>query len=567
MNRRIFYSFATLSIGTFVLMAALFLGAVYYSSTESVSRISSKIHATYVNEIIYNYKNELVSGNYRFFRNQISSMIEHEVFSDYALVQDGKIVESSDLYNSRVGREGFLKISVPVWFDEEKTQLWGSVELLVSDLPQNRIASAIKGGLLPFALLLLGLSFLFAALYFYLWQRVNASLGREMESIFAGRTGSGSSMAATLWKPLLGRLRSLKNSHDHLALRDSEAKKQLATVEITRQVAHDIRSPLATLNMISSQLDEVEEEKRVLIRHAVQRINDIANDLLQRGRSKASATAELTMMSSLVDQVVSEKRAQYRGKIHTRIEAELRDGYGIFSIVVDKDIKRALSNLIDNAVEALPAANGKVHLTLRQEANRAVVELIDNGCGIPVDLLRKIGERGASFGKEGSGSGLGLHQARSAVENSGGLFHISSAGLGKGTRVEISFPLAPAPEWFLASIQAGQDSTIITIDDDVAIHSLWKGRIRHRRLEQFSSISDLEDWVSCNGTLRDRLFLVDYEFHGANENGLDVIERLGIAAESVLVTSRFEDAPIQEKCRALGVKMIPKGLSSLVPIC
>ena len=37
------------------------------------------------------------------------------------LMQDGKIVGSSDLYNARVGKYGFLKISVPVWFYEENT--------------------------------------------------------------------------------------------------------------------------------------------------------------------------------------------------------------------------------------------------------------------------------------------------------------------------------------------------------------------------------------------------------------------------------------------------------------
>lgn len=565
MNHRLFYTIAALFLGVFALIGSLFLGAVYFASHESVSRISSEIHATYVNEIIYNYKNELVSGNYRFFRNQISSMIDHEVFSDYALVQDGRIVESSERYNERVGKTGYLKISVPVWFDAEKTQSWGSVELLVSDRPQNRIADAIVSGLLPLALLLIGASCLLAALYLYAWQRVNASLGREVEGIFTGKSGSRG-LSARLWKPLLDRVRSLRDSHELLAREREESQKHLVMVELTRQVAHDIRSPLATLNMVSGLLEEVEEEKRLLIRHAVQRINDIANDLLQRGKkSESGGKPELTMLSSVVDLVVSEKRAQNRGKIHTRIEAELGGGYGIFSTIVDKDIKRALSNLIDNSVEALPNESGTVSVSISSRGGRALITICDNGCGISPEEISQLGAPGATFRK--GGHGLGLHQARGAVEKSGGTFAIQSDGPGKGTRVEIEFPLAPAPEWFLASINAEKSSAIVTIDDDVAIHSLWKGRIRHRRLEQFSSVTDLEEWLQEEPHSGNRLFLVDYEFHGEEETGLDVIDRLGIANESVLVTSRFEDIPIQEKCRALGVKMIPKGLSSLVPIC
>lgn len=565
MNHRLFYTIAALFLGVFALIGSFFLGAVYFASHESVSRISSEIHATYVNEIIYNYKNELVSGNYRFFRNQISSMIDHEVFSDYALVQDGRIVESSELYNERVGRTGFLKISVPVWFDAEKTQPWGSVELLVSDRPQNRIADAIVSGLLPLALLLIGASGLLAAMYLYAWQRVNASLGREVEGIFTGKGGS-QGLSARLWKPLLDRVRSLRDSHELLAREREESQKHLVMVELTRQVAHDIRSPLATLNMVSGLLDEVEEEKRLLIRHAVQRINDIANDLLQRGkRTESAGKPELAMLSSVVDLVVSEKRAQNRGKIHTRIEAELGGGYGIFSTIVDKDIKRALSNLIDNSVEALPNGQGTVSVSISSRGGRALIAIRDDGRGISAEEISQLGAPGATFRK--GGHGLGLHQARSAVEKSGGTFAIHSDGPNKGARVEIEFPLAPAPEWFLASIEAGKSSAIVTIDDDVAIHSLWKGRIRHRKLEQFSSVADLEEWLQDEPHSRNRLFLVDYEFHGEEETGLDVIDRLGIAKESVLVTSRFEDIPIQEKCRSLGVKMIPKGLSSLVPIC
>jgi signal transduction histidine kinase len=53
----------------------------------------------------------------------------------------------------------------------------------------------------------------------------------------------------------------------------------------SKQVAHDIRSPLSALSMIVGTLKDLPEEKRILIRNATQRINDIANGLLQKSKS------------------------------------------------------------------------------------------------------------------------------------------------------------------------------------------------------------------------------------------------------------------------------------------
>jgi len=566
MNRRLLTLLAALSAGTFLLLAAVFVGTANYASSSSIAKVSREVHATYLNEIIYNYKNELVSGNFRFFRNQIASLMDHEVFSDYAIFQNGREVEASEHFNERIGRNGYLRISVPVWFNEEKTMLWGSVDLIVSEGGGGPLMQALRSGIWRFLTVLFTLSLALAALYFYVWQRLNLGLGKEIERIFTGSPPRKPLLAGLLWKPTLEKLRALKMSRDELAARNAEAERQLTMTEITRQVAHDIRSPLATLNFVSHQLQEVGEEKRLLIRHAVQRITDIAHDLSQRAEAAREPPAgiELTMLSSLVDLVVSEKRVQHREKIETRIEAELAKGYGLFASLLAADIRRALSNLIDNAVEALPHSRGLVSVRLFAEGGHVHILVEDNGRGIPTPLLATLGRKGVSHGK--SGSGLGLYQAKNAVTASSGEFQLTSTE-GSGTRVKMSFESAPVPKWFLGTISIPQDSMIITIDDDVAIHALWKDRISDRRLAQFSSLAKLEEWLqSEEGKAGRRLFLFDYEFHGANESGLDVIDRLGIGPESVLITSRFEDPPIQQRCGRMGVKMVPKGLASLVPM-
>jgi hypothetical protein len=53
---------------------------------------------------------------------------------------------------------------------------------------------------------------------------------------------------------------------------------------------------------------------------------------------------------------------------------------------------------------------------------------------------------------------------------------------------------------------------------------------------------------------------------GQKLTGLDLIEKLNLASNAILVTSRFEDEKIRQRCAVIGVRLIPKAMASLVPI-
>src|ERR1044072_9503225 len=100
-----------------------------------------------------------------------------------------------------------------------------------------------------------------------------------------------------------------------------------------RQVAHDLRSPLSALNMVTGSLNgQLAEQQRVIIRAATQRINDIANGLLgpAAGVSKDRNT-KTEMLIPLIEGVLSEKRAQFREKLDVDIQSDLSQGYGLFA--------------------------------------------------------------------------------------------------------------------------------------------------------------------------------------------------------------------------------------------
>ncbi|MBI4239123.1 MAG: HAMP domain-containing histidine kinase, partial [Deltaproteobacteria bacterium] len=224
-----------------------------------------------------------------------------------------------------------------------------------------------------------------------------------------------------------------------------------AQANIAAQVAHDIRSPLTALRVVAGHLAEVGEEKRVMIRNAVQRIEDIANDLAGRKaaagptgkESPAPEHLSVQLLSSLIEPLISEKRMQLRARLGVEIGCALdASAYGLFARVQPVECKRLLSNVINNAVEALDGA-GTVTVTLGQADDVPQIIVADTGHGIPPDVLPRLMQRGATFGKAG-GSGLGLFHARTTVERWGGTLALAST-VGHGTTVTVTLPPAEAP--------------------------------------------------------------------------------------------------------------------------
>ena len=145
----------------------------------------------------------------------------------------------------------------------------------------------------------------------------------------------------------------------------------------------------------------------------------------------------------------------------------------------------------------------------------------------------------------------------------GGEFHIRSQ-VATGTSVEIKLLNAPRPHWFASSIQIHEGSTVVSFDDDLSIHQIWKGRLESIKAHDYKIVQ--KSFTSTADFLKfsiddSMIFLIDYEFLNQNENGLKLIEEKEIASRSILVTSRYEEIFIKETCEKLGIKLLPKQLS------
>ena len=357
-------------------------------------------------------------------------------------------------------------------------------------------------------------------------------------------------------------------------LKEQKEQAQQILLNLTAQVAHDIRSPLAAINTVLSDLTSIAETKRVLIRNASKRINDIANNLLVHSKnnlldslnSLATERDYPELILVVLDNLVAEKRYEYC-KNKVTINFLVSDcSYHCFSNINIASFKRVLSNLINNSIEAAEAKS-VIDISLISNATHLRITIEDNGRGIPPDVLPKVTDHGFSFNKE-NGAGYGLSYAKQYLEKINGSIQIQSTEK-IGTQITIDLLQASPAPWFCHELTIKSDSLIIVLDDDPSIHDAWKERfekISHIKLVHFYNIPELVQHTVNQNPLTPSLYLVDYELLADTKNGLDVIEDLELNDKAVLVTSCFEDTNIRARCEHIGVKIIPKSFVPYIQI-
>jgi signal transduction histidine kinase len=217
-----------------------------------------------------------------------------------------------------------------------------------------------------------------------------------------------------------------------------------AVAGLARQAAHDIRSPLSALSIVTRSLQSLSSEHRELAQAAIDRITKTAEELLAgsratRARQKGPALMEYNQFLSVVGGVVSEKRALLGDSVELIVVATHVD-IRARVLCEENTLARVVSNLLDNAIEA-SGQRQVIRLTVTLDARETrFIRLIiqDSGCGIPAEILENVGIKNFTHGKPG-GNGLGVHFAKTTVEAWGGRFKISSS-VGTGTIVELGLP-------------------------------------------------------------------------------------------------------------------------------
>ncbi|CAD5270219.1 MULTISPECIES: hybrid sensor histidine kinase/response regulator [unclassified Imperialibacter] len=217
-------------------------------------------------------------------------------------------------------------------------------------------------------------------------------------------------------------------------------------------ISHDLKLPIASLNILleimlsfKHQLDEQKvhdlgEKAKEYLQHVTQLLDNLLHwSLSQTGDIKISnKKTDLVKVAKgqvdLFDFLASQK--------DIRIIMET-DGHPLWSMVDENMVSLVLRNLISNAIK-YSHEKGEIHLSFSKEKDIVIISIVDDGVGIPQELIDKLKGNMWSEPRRGTmnekGAGLGLRLGKEFIEKMHGQLIIDSS-VNKGTKVKVYLPL------------------------------------------------------------------------------------------------------------------------------
>lgn len=232
---------------------------------------------------------------------------------------------------------------------------------------------------------------------------------------------------------------------------------QAASVEQrSAEIAHDLRNPLTTVmgyvQLLSSDLQksklvlgdqwESTTESITVIESSLCKCKELT-DLLMDLSSSNSFPLQVVQLLDLVREIV--KNLEPRAAAARVKLSFLAEGPEVAVMANRLQLFRAFSNVLVNALDAVPEGTGCVNIRYQQEGGFARIDVQDNGCGITPDKLALVFDPYFTTKQSTGGTGLGLFVTKTVIEDLHGSIDLQSAA-NKGTIATIRLPVhEPAP--------------------------------------------------------------------------------------------------------------------------
>jgi signal transduction histidine kinase len=204
----------------------------------------------------------------------------------------------------------------------------------------------------------------------------------------------------------------------------ARAERLAAIGEVAAELAHEIRNPLAGIQMAFNNLrreinDQNQCERMDLISNELKRLARLLNDMLNQSRHTPETSTDFDMVI-LIRDLLALTRYQIAESI--TLTSDTPDALPVH--LPESGIRQALLNLILNAADALDNGTGLICIKVRCQSQGLRIDVADNGPGFSHDML-SYGIRPFRTSRV-RGTGLGLAMVQRFVKDSGGTIKLSN---------------------------------------------------------------------------------------------------------------------------------------------
>ena len=224
------------------------------------------------------------------------------------------------------------------------------------------------------------------------------------------------------------------------------ANRLKAWTEMSRRIAHEIKNPLTPIQLHMEHLLRVHRDGEPgfgktlelsidTVLKKVAELRQIAIEFSDFSRHLELESEPGVDPAALVDEVL----APYRSSLPAELTLDLESDGSLPAVAVDtRLIKRALVNIVENAIQSMEESGGSIKVKLsRLEPGSVAIAVTDSGPGMDRETLDKLFE--PYFSTKNTGTGLGMAIARRTIADHGGRI-LAESEPGTGTTITIILP-------------------------------------------------------------------------------------------------------------------------------
>lgn len=328
---------------------------------------------------------------------------------------------------------------------------------------------------------------------------------------------------------------------------------------LTSKIAHDIRSPIHSLDLLMDICkNKISEDNYSLMKNATYQINNIANDILNKYSSDKDI--DYIFLEDTISMIIKDFKLKYT---NSNCKIVFLSNSRTTLVHIQQDVfVRIINNIIKNSFDAIGNNVGTISILTSVLYDKIKIKISDDGIGVPQEQIEEINSNNIKTTKK-SGHGLGLKYVIDEVNKYKGNFKIYSNGYKSGVSVEILLNFSLFQPVFAYNFEHDYGhQRVVIIDDNKDIHNLFLNKFSRTELLEIvtlTKINELKDYLtSFNSHQFQNFYFIDNNFTESDIKGVDVIQEYNLQNKSLLTTDDYRDDRLIKKCLDLGIKILPK---------